>query len=40
MKLTMSEASEDDPENQEERSAEPAADKGAQKCGHLPLGLF
>lgn len=39
MKLTMDEASEGDPENQE-RSAEPAADKGAHKCGHLPLGLF
>lgn len=35
----MGEASEDDPENQG-RSAEPAADKGAQKCRHLPLGLF
>lgn len=40
MKLTSAgEASVDRPENQE-RSAEPAAGNGAQKCGHLPLGLF
>lgn len=40
MELTSAgESSEDGPENQE-RSAEPAAGNGAQKCGHRPLGLF
>lgn len=40
MQLTSAgETCEDEPEH-EDRGAEPTADKGAQKCGHLRVGLY